>query len=119
MRNRITFQTTEDGTKIEGYTADTNFTGNILEKIDKHAKEFTIPTWASELTFCMFLMDALEDAVPEARVIPLNIEASWSIHLPHYRSITEEKSYPILKPSSIASAADGESSRRGLPLRGL
>ena len=35
MRNRITFQTTEDGTKIEGYTADTNFTGNILEKIDK------------------------------------------------------------------------------------
>lgn len=57
MRNHITFQTTEDGTKIEGYTADTNFTGNILEKIDKHAKEFTIPTWASELTFCMFLMD--------------------------------------------------------------
>ncbi len=37
------------------------------------------PTWASELTFCMFLMDALEDAVPEARVIPLNISES-SIH---------------------------------------
>lgn len=79
MHNRITFQTTEDGTKIEGYKADTNFTSSILEKIDKHAKEFTMPTWASELTFCMFLMDALEDAVPDARIIPLNISES-SIH---------------------------------------
>ena len=68
MHNHITFQTTEDGTKIEGYKADTNFTGSVLEKIDKHAKE---------------------------------------------------KSYPIPKPSNIASAADGESSRRGLPLRKL
>ena len=32
MHNRITFQTTEDGTKIEGYKADTNFTGSVLEK---------------------------------------------------------------------------------------
>lgn len=79
MHNRITFQTTEDGTKIEGYTADTSFTDSVLEKIDKHAKKFKMPAWASELTFCMFLMDALEDAVPDARIIPLNISES-SIH---------------------------------------
>ena len=33
MRNRITFQATEDGTKIEGYTADTSFTDSVLEKV--------------------------------------------------------------------------------------
>lgn len=73
MFNDITFTTTEDGKGVKITKDNTTYSSNTAQKICENIQQIKIKPWQSKLTLTMLITDALEDALPSARVLPLDV----------------------------------------------
>jgi len=77
MFNDITFTTTKDGKGVKITKNNTTYSSHTIQKICENIQQIKIKPWQSKLTLTMLIMDALEDAVPGARVLPLDVSKTF------------------------------------------
>lgn len=77
MLNDITFTTTKDGKGVKITKNNTTYSSYTIQKICENIQQIKIKPWQSKLTLTMLIMDALEDAVPGARVLPLDVNKTF------------------------------------------
>lgn len=77
MFNGITFTTTKDGKGVKITKNNTTYSSHTIQKICENIQQIKIKPWQSKLTLTMLIMDALEDAVPGARVLPLDVSKTF------------------------------------------
>lgn len=77
MFNDITFTTTKDGKGVKITKNNTTYSSHTIQKICENIQQIKIKPWQSKLTLTMLIMDALEDALPGARVLPLDVSKTF------------------------------------------
>jgi hypothetical protein len=73
MYNTIFFEVASNRKDIEITDAVRTLDEPTYKKIEDNVKQIKLKGWESSLTITLLLMDALEDAVPGSRVIPMNV----------------------------------------------
>lgn len=73
MYNTIFFEVASNRKDIEITDAVRTLDEPTYKKIEDNVKQIKLKGWESSLAITSLLMDALEDAVPESRVIPMNV----------------------------------------------
>lgn len=81
MFNDITFTTTKDGKGVKITKDNTTYSSQTARKICENIQQIKIKPWQSKLTLTMLITDALEDALPGARIFPLDVSKTFaSVH---------------------------------------
>ena len=73
MYNTIFFEVASNRKDIEITDAVRTLDEQTYKKIEDNVKQIKLKGWESSLAITSLLMDALEDAVPGSRVIPMNV----------------------------------------------
>lgn len=73
MYNTIFFEVASNRKDIEITDAVRTLDEPTYKKIEDNVKQIKLKGWENSLTISSLLMDALEDAVPGTRVIPMNV----------------------------------------------
>jgi hypothetical protein len=73
MYNTIFFEVASNRKDIEITDAVRTLDEPTYKKIEDNVKQIKLKGWESSLAITSLLMDALEDAVPGSRVIPMNV----------------------------------------------
>jgi hypothetical protein len=73
MYNTIFFEVASNRKDIEVTDAVRTLDEPTYKKIEDNVKQIKLKGWESSLAITSLLMDALEDAVPGSRVIPMNV----------------------------------------------
>jgi hypothetical protein len=73
MYNTIFFEVASNRKDIEITDAVRTLDEPTYKKIEDNVKQIKLKGWESSIAITSLLMDALEDAVPGSRVIPMNV----------------------------------------------
>lgn len=73
MYNTIFFEVASNRKDIEITDAVRTLDEPTYKKIEDNVKQIKLKGWESSLSITSLLMDALEDAVPGGRIIPMNV----------------------------------------------
>lgn len=73
MYNTIFFEVARNRKDIEITDAVRTLDEPTYKKIEDNVKQIKLKGWENSLAITSILMDALEDAVPGSRVIPMNV----------------------------------------------
>lgn len=73
MINTISFEVARNRRDIDIKDSVLSFDETEFKKVENNIKQLKLKGWESELTVISLMMDALEDAVPESRVIPMSV----------------------------------------------
>ena len=73
MYNTIFFEVASNRKDIEITDVVRTLDEPAYKKIEDNVKQIKLKGWESSLTLTSLLMDALENAVPGSRIIPMNV----------------------------------------------